>query len=182
MPMSRFRQTGYVLLLTLVFMQLFACLGLYSLLSMAVELKTSRHRILRELVGAKARDMVRAIEADVMRGGMDCVFPLEPSSFIKMKPTEWWQQHACLSDVGKYKFYYRVEALGVDPCGLIYADSNKIVASEYYRVTVNFLPTEEGEKIKLFLQTVLAKPASQPLSCVDQQHSVTPGRQMIREG
>ncbi len=80
-----------------------------------------------------------------------------------------------------FPYYFRIEQLGNDECGLIKKDQyNHMVTSDYYRITLWVVLNQARDK-RLILQSTLAKAGSDPLSCRSKIHIVASGRQMLRE-
>jgi hypothetical protein len=175
------KDRGYMLLTVIIFLQILACLGVYGLLSVSTSLRSSEHRMMRETNFLAAKQALREVERAVMVEGVTCLIPVTLSSDLANKPLDWWQQKACYMYQPNYSYYYVIEWLQDDECGLIGKyNENHILTAKYYRITL-FTVFADMKAAKLILQSTLAKASINPLSCFNKTHLVISGMQMMRE-
>lgn len=179
--MRRYNAQGYVLLFVLVFLQLFSCLGLYELMSAASLLKENDHWRAHEFMLYHAKLSLRQIEHDILDGYSTCTIASIPAADMARQSINWWKGHACVREADEMVLYYVVEKLGDDECAIIEnKTNNQTIIASYYRITLLAAYFAFGYA-KVILQSTLAIPAVDHLSCAGNLHTVVVGRQMMRE-
>lgn len=169
---------GYILVITLLFLQVTTLMGLYMLFSVKEQIRVDGDRWLniKELLAAK-RELVN-IENKIEQLMALCALPIQSSSEFVSKDMNWWQRKACTDHVREKVYYYTIEKLESDECAFIGKSSgNSPWIAQYYRITL-YAPIS---KLKIILQSTLAIPAHNDLSCTSTGHTVMSGRQMLRE-
>jgi len=171
---------GFVLLVTLVFLQVFIMTGLFALLQVSLVFKKNFHLWLGEEGRRTAIMLLHDVERQVEMHLPECMVTVIAATDLSARQIGWWRQNSCeiATDAGEY--HYVVEALGIDACALVKDDKNNSLAADYYRVTLLALPGDiKGARI--LLQGTVIKAAHTMLACNDSPHYVNLGRQMLRE-
>ena len=80
--------------------------------------------------------------------------------------------------------FYVSENLGADSCGAIQnvttnSNENQLVMAQYYRITL-YAAADAYSATPLILQSTLAIPSKDNISCKINPHFVSQGRQMLR--
>lgn len=175
------RSNGFVLFTVLIFMQLFSLMSIYGLTTAAIALKINQHRWLRDQYSSAANQILHDLENNLLRDESICMIPVLSAAWIAKQSLVWWQQHACSGNFGEMRYYYAVEWLGKNDCGVISKiDNNQWLTANYYRITLFLLPNRFPGS-KLILQSTIAKPSANIPSCPGKTYSVIIGRQMRRE-
>jgi hypothetical protein len=181
MLMSHYKMNGYILFVVLIFLQIFSCLGLYELTAISLTLRKNNHHLIRESYLLQAQKILKNLEEDVIAGHPTCLVTISSASIPARMPLRWWQQKSCSRSNRAVRYYYRVESLGNDACAVISKNQyNHIMPAAYYRITL-LMAMDKIRGAKLILQSTLAKPGTDPLSCPGKMHRVTLGRQMMRQ-
>lgn len=171
------KNNGYVLLIVLIFLQLITLLGLFGLETCAIELKMNGQIYERLQLSQLAKQALSLLEDTVEYSS--CIIP--QTDWIDRRSGEWWLQYACSDNLSGFRYYYVIEKLGNDPCGLIGNVNNQSVSANYYRTTLRALPTDKKAPA-LMLQSVVAKPNDDVHNiCLYATHHVKEGRQTLRE-
>ena len=169
---------GFVLFTVLIFLQLFSLLGVLSLMSAILELKSTYHAWRQDKERWKSLQIMNGIESDMLNHLPPCeIAPLSTEKIVDM-PNAWWQAHACSG--GKHVAYV-IENLGLDPCSVMMRkDSNTSQAVIFYRLTLRNAALKE-KSAKIILQSTIAIPSSARATCAEVLHPVRAGRQMRRQ-
>lgn len=174
MPM---RQYGYVLLITLVFLQIFALLGMYALTKSVNALRQDQHQWQRLQSDRQANLILVKLEKSLIQDAIKCHIPLTTDIF--KKTIAWWEQYGCSANFAGIRYYYVEEDLGIDECAIISNDNNQQVIANYYRITLcmnmNNLPES-----KIIVQSTLAKPVMSNHRCFGHKRQLKAGRQVLR--
>ena len=179
--MNRQSSHGFVLLLLLIFMQLFAWVGLHELTIAADTLKLNQHHWQHDQQLLVAKKILARLERMPSSEMTHCLIPITPAFLLAKKPLSWWQQDACSGYFMGNQYYYVFESLGKDVCGAINKKTDDpLVAADYDRLTLFWLPVAiPGARI--ILQSTIAKESDELASCPDKLNLVKAGRQMWRE-
>ncbi|TAK78791.1 MAG: hypothetical protein EPO11_00910 [Gammaproteobacteria bacterium] len=161
--MSLSKSKGFTLFVVLIFLQIFSMMGLYGLTTVALIIKMNQDEWQREVNVDNARTVLYGLTTI---DGLNCFIPITSPSALAKQTMDWWQSNACSGNSAGNPYYYVVESLGKDACGVI---GGQIAA--YYRVSLRF-----GT---ILLQGTLAQ-GDEMASC-DQPHHVVAGYQMWRE-
>ena len=179
--MNRQAMNGFTLVIVLLFLQLFSLLGWTLLTSTSMTIKVNAHRWQHQENVYWANQILTELELDLLLMLPDCRVPITPWAMLTREPFTWWQQHGCSGNLNEIRYYYVVEWLDKDPCGVIDKDEkNQGLIANYYRITLLVSPKKMKAATILFQSTV-AKGAHDTSSCRGQLHNVTLGRQMRRE-
>lgn len=166
------RQRGYVLLLVLVFMQIYVLLGMYGLESAILEFNANSRLWSRNQDTQFAKQIVNELANKEFKD--NCI--ISAGSRVQKKPLEWWQLWGCSGNLSGFQYYYIIEVLGNDACALI--DINQAISADYYRIT---LVSFSSYYSTLILQSIEVKPSNTQNLCMGKTHIVAEGRQSWRE-
>jgi len=179
--MSKCNAQGYVLLATLIFLQIASCISLYELLTASASLKITTDYYYRNQLTVAANSALAELEKNLQSQRPTCLIANVSAADVSNQVLSWWKFIACRKVSEDFSYFYYVEFLQSDPCAVFEKNTNnQQIGADYYRIT---LLSENGmtRHIKLILQSTLAKPSDHALICATSSHPVYPGRQMVRE-
>src|SRR5438067_315789 len=128
---------GIMLIIVLVFLQIFFLIGTYGHFMVARTLKLNRDLLQHDAQRTMAMKLLSELEDRLLVGSPYCVMPIIPSSELFKKKKIWWEENACSGILTGNQYYYVVEAMEKDVCGEITkSDSGQKVIAEYYRLTL----------------------------------------------
>ena len=181
--MRQSRDSGFTLLITLVFLQLISMLAIYELARAAREVKAIHRMDQASQRLQAARIVLSSVVREFMTSGLPCEVERMSVHKIDNLPTEWWHSHACKKNLNHQHFDLVVENLGEDGCAFINdAENNQIITPIFYRITLLTETNDESAQNKIILQSTLAKQSVKRLSCVSagHPHEVSLGLQTTR--
>lgn len=150
---------GYVLLIVLLFLQLFLLLSFGTLEEVILDQKLlSDQKGRRQLLKAAENQMESLLPA-VSQWSFKCL-------------------NACIEKRSPWIFSYVVETLGVDPCAIIRGSSQTQAA--YYRLKLR-VTREKNRGQTVFLQATVVSESSLQEHCEERLHSVDLGPQSWQE-
>jgi len=170
--------SGFVLFTTLIFLQIFSMLSLYGMTTSRLLLKAETQRWEKIKTVNMTKILLRQIEDSLLIELPACLVSPTTSQALIKQPIAWWQQVACSGILARNQYYYVVEFLGKDACGMMNAVTR--ISAQYYRITLYFQP-HHAWGANILLQSTLAKESDEFSSCTQQLHKVSPGEQMWRE-
>ena len=166
---------GFVLFSVLIMMQMMIILFSMMVLSNGGLLKQTAQYYRMEWIFFAARKWMLSLATDLPSQYDQCLIRLPVNQRLQNQSRQWWQEHACHHREPGQNYYYVIESLGQDVCGLVSVDDNTRVA-DYYRLTVNLFDWS-GEQSLMLLQHVYAVAAHRMKDCESQAHSVKSGLQ-----
>lgn len=177
----RLSSSGFVLVTVLLFLQVFSLISLYGLMYASTTMKRNDHLWYGYNDRLKSNQFLQKLESGVVLDPAACNIPVTPSPVLARKPISWWQLHTCSANADGIRYYYAVESLGDDPCGVTEkGNRNQWLIANYYRITLFMLP-DKLKGAKYLLQSTIALSGVQALACEGNLHRVKPGRQTWRE-
>jgi hypothetical protein len=171
---------GFVFFILLLFLQIFALISLYGWMVVNLNLKNNMHLWQREMFFHTSENILLRLKDNLPFLLSHCPITILSPHYLSLQPISWWQSHACSAKLNEISYYYVVEPLGKDPCGIINNDTNSVFIADYYRITL-FALSDKTQIAKLILQSTFVKPEKSTLPCMDKLHFVTKGLQMCRE-
>lgn len=172
---------GFILLAVLVFLHIFSLIGLLSFINVSTEIKSNVHQEQKNELMRMAKQILNSLEKQVAAGVVTCVIPLMAAAEMSKKPFSWWQFNTCHGNLLKIRYYYGIELLGNDACGLISQNhDNQNLIANFYRISLLVLP-EKTNNTKIRLQSTMATSLKSRFPCQGNRHRVVLGRQMWRE-
>lgn len=175
------RVQGYILLIVLIFLQLFSVLGLYELTAITWSLKVSKDAQQQEALHDEALQSLGA--AEKMVGGDEpvCLVSVGVSDTAAQNSNDWWAEWGCEGQLASSTYYYIVEFLASDPCAVVGKfNNNQALTANYYLITLVSLP-KSASLAKIILQSTIIKADNKPKLCTEKPHLVYLGRQMWRD-
>ncbi len=169
---------GFVLFSALLFLLIFSLLSLYSLSAVTLSTKANRDAYQAMQVKLQADHALTLAETEFRYGISYCLIEVTSlAKLAKLSQTEW-QQRGCTGHLQAINYYYVVESLGIDPCGVVHKNNN-LFAADYYRIT---LLAESADLIyKTLLQSTLVLASHQKPACQQVERQVKIGRQSWRQ-
>lgn len=183
------KHKGIVLLVVLIFLQIFTLTSLLSYMSIQMLFKIHHTAWSRTEDVILAKQQLHEIEANIINES-NCFIPLISASAIRKMPIEWWQEHACTVSDEMNNYFYVIESLGRDDCSVIQVldtahlrgtttkQDGKTIVATFYRVSL--LLTHKLER-QLLIQSTVAVPVVAETTCQMNPHLVMLGQQMLRE-
>lgn len=172
------KHQGFVLLIVLIFMQIYALLGITALEQVFLSEKLTADYKTRRFLLNEAEHLLRWLEGNLNEVSPLCLIPGLSVATLSSRPLSWWSAFSCAGPGYLFRSYYIIEALGEDPCA--HLSSGIQVQVAYYRITV-LLVNEHDETMKVMLQSTVVKEAQTLEHCGGQSHSVDLGPQSWRE-
>jgi hypothetical protein len=167
------KRAGFILMTMLIFLQIFSLISLYGLTRAHVAMKKNNYFWKMSLQKLKAKMMLKQLEK---RDLSLCMIPTTSVTTLTQKSRKWWERNACSEAGNGIYYYYAVESLAIDACGIM----EKAQIAHYYRITLFVLFDKLG-LFKYFIQSTIARPENKITDCHDQPHFIQNGRQMWRE-
>lgn len=164
---------GFVLLIMLVYTQVFSLLAVHGTASLL-----ARQQLLREhLTLADRQSRALAVLARIDRmAESSCLVTIQQYSSLAQHSSGWWRLHACRMQTGGDEYFFVREFLGADSCSSMRNAKNQLVMAHYYR---NTLHQQSAAGTPLLVQDTIARPGKSPPVC-DTLRQIKPGRQMLR--
>ncbi len=181
----RTSEHGVVLIIVLVFLEIYMLLSLAVLESDVFQTRMSHQYWQKKQMMFAANEVLRHAELELIHQIPPCVIPTTSSMDFAHKPLSWWQSGlSCVGNFQRLQYYYVVEALDKNACAYIlqdlYGDTKKVNAS-YYRITLLMTTTDGLSDLHRLIQSTVSKPDTQELTCTIGSHKVNVGRQSWRE-
>lgn len=172
---------GYILFIVLIFLLIFSFTGLHSLMYTTQMIKITHHRIKKENNMHIAQQILKRLELYSMKESFLCeIYPMPAFELADMS-ISWWIHHGCHGQFNSMQYYYTIEPLGVDSCGIIKKNKyNDYSIAEYTRLTLYML-TDQSAIGRIILQSTIVKSTQGNSSCHHPFHVIHLGRQMLRE-
>lgn len=167
---------GYVLLMMLVYMQIFSLLAMQLTADIIYEKKSAIHRNSTYQLRHQALRVLSDI--DRMTDTSCTINKMSPVR-LTMQDIRWWRRRGCYLNRGEIEYFYVREVLGVDDCAVITTVNKQQVTVKYYRNTLLQVVALTPE-ITLLLQDAVAVAGPVPPVCSFTLKQVKSGRQMLR--
>lgn len=169
-------QTGLILPIILVFLQILVLLILYTFGASVLATKTSHQLWQKELFLSDLTHILQVIEDDISRQMPVCVIAETPLEILQNEPESWWETQSCVGNFHTIHYYYVVEPLGEDLCAHI--ENAKGQVADYYRISLYGVDNQSGSKI--LVQSTQVIPLAELQKCTDHVHIVLRGQQTWR--
>lgn len=164
---------GFVLFAVLIFMQIYALIGIAALLSVRLADHTTQAIEFRYIVQGQAETILQQVEAGLAHTEFGCRIDSLSNNQLLHFPTEWWEENGCRSRIYS-SMYYVIDKREIDHCAAMQNAQGQLVAAQYYRVTLH---VPYGKLNHLILQSSVAFPSVEAVQCNDQPHHLRQGRQ-----
>lgn len=156
---------GFVLLIMLVYLQLFSLVAIQGMSALLLQQKTLRLR----LAQLEQQQAVLAVLDKVDHYARpSCTVPVQPYRMMQ-RPEHWWKLRGCHLNSAGIDYYFVREDLGTAPCSLI----------KYQRVTAHYYRNTLYQHQGLLVQDTIARSDKLPPAC-GSPREVHPSRQMLR--
>ena len=171
------KQNGFVMLIVVLFMQIFILLNWYTIESVFLLEKFTHNIELKNTIDLQGKNILNTIEYRVIQNIPNCVIPISEASKLVSSNFNW-QSKSCTGNFQTMQYHYVVEILKKDPCVILKAVPNAI--GEYIRITLYF---KKNNAMQLFFQSTIIKPNFDisPATCKGLQQFVQAGRQTWQE-
>ncbi|HSW71662.1 MAG TPA: hypothetical protein VLH77_06800 [Gammaproteobacteria bacterium] len=168
------KQKGFVLVAVLMFMQVFALLGLTALDEVFLTEKLLSDQKAKRLLLNEAERILAELSTSIQQIKRTCSISVLSPQQLSTYPLAWWFEHACQSRATRLRAYYVVEPLGKDACAKLRGE--KQAEAVYYRLTLLLLKENE-DNLRVLLQSTLATEDFNLGHCDSEQHFVDSGAQ-----
>ena len=162
---------GFILFCTLLFLQLFSLIGLYSLMAARLNLTNLIEHKQQADYQEKANSIMHELEKKLQNHIPLCFISVTSGVLLTNRKMEWWKEHGCHVKLAKNEYYYVVERLGKETCIQVINYDNYHDLIDFYRTTLLFLPNHL-KKAKVILQKVIVKTNKARTSCSSIRHTV----------
>lgn len=179
--MNYLSRKGYVLLIVLVFLQIFSLVALFALTQAAQLLRRENARWQSDEYARQANKwMARVIAGGAIDSGA-CAIPITPVSILANRPVSWWRVNTCSANLSKISYYYAIESIGSDACAIIWhSPENQTQVAYYYRVSILMEPGDGVARANWLIQDTVIKPVDREKECDQETHVVYAGQQARR--
>lgn len=162
---------GYVLLVVLVYLQLFGLL----ILSALSDRGKLQKQIQEKLWHFRQRHEARVILAQLDRTYQSsCLRPVSSTAYMLHQPFSFWQTFACHGRDGLAEYYYFWQDLGIDRCHRMNEGDGRGQSVRYVRLTLVYAGAA------VIVQDTHASPTQLALDCHEDIKDVSPGRVALR--
>lgn len=169
---------GIALISVLLFMQVWVALGLLALTTIWLSIQANHHFWFKNQLLVKTNnDVLPDIQEMINKGAIQCQKEALPTDELTKKSLKWWKMNSYVGKIRSIRYYYIVEALGIDPCGFIKTSPQQALAS-YFRISMVF-----QDLAGMILQSTVALPGQTFMAqaeCGGLAHPVMPGKQAQR--
>lgn len=167
----KYKTSGFALVTVLLFMQILALLGLYSLEHVLLAEKMTQAYYQKNHTFNLAESALNLAEFRAPCGEI----PLIDSHELAARPLSFWQTVSCGGIFPGLQYYYVTEFLGADSCADIeYQNATAL----YFRVTLMAVLIKQNARV--ILQSIIVKPDDAKKDCRGIHHTVKAGRQAWR--
>lgn len=167
---------GYVLLMMLVYMQIFSLLAMQVTADIIYQKKAAMHR---HSIYQLRRQAIRVLsDIDRMTDTSCNINKMSPAR-LAMQDIRWWRRRGCYLNRREIEYFYVREVLGDDDCATIITPNKQQFTVRYYRNTLLQVVALTPESTVL-LQDTIAVAGPVPPVCSLKLKQVKSGRQMLR--
>lgn len=178
--MIKSNNQGFVLFSMLLFLQIFSMLELHSYTALVLMQKLNEKGVQYTQMYSYANYLLPSLQSQILSSDHLCLVPPMTVKELMRKRLLWWQQFGCDGNFDNFKYYYVIEALGVDSCALISNADGLDLVADYYRLSL-LLVSQVNNQAKILFQTTFVKKCGRTEQCADISHRVLEGQQMWRE-
>lgn len=167
---------GFVLLVMLVYLQIFSLLAMNAMAVVAMHKKElfQGYDLIRDRL--RAQELLLGLSHQQVNG---CQVAMHTTDEIDRADLNWWRRTGCHGIKDSREYFYFREDLGVDACGAIEYEDKQLVAARYYRDTLLYL-SKLSYYQSVVAQSTFVVPEHVPLECKESIKRLHPGRQMLR--
>tara|TARA_R110000868_G_scaffold177378_6_gene415790 strand:- start:44 stop:556 length:513 start_codon:yes stop_codon:yes gene_type:complete len=162
--------SGTILLIVLVYLQLFSLLAMQGLASLGYDRKMAKLQMAQFMHHEDALTVLTVLD----RERKVCPGPYSASALI-YKPLSWWQEHACYGQFKGQPYYYLHEVLDVDRCVSISGSATPNRAALYYRTTLYY-----AADVSALVQDTFVTQSQLSPACDHPVKNISAGRQSLR--
>ena len=167
---------GYVLLMMLVYMQIFSLLAMQVAADIVYQKQSAMHR---QSTYQLRRQALRVLSDIDRMTDASCNINKTSYARLAMHDIRWWRRRGCYLNRGEIEYFYVRETLGVDDCAVIITSNKQYLTVQYYRNTLLQVVALTSE-VNGILQDTIAVAGSMPPVCSHTLKQVKSGRQMLR--
>lgn len=171
------KENGWILILTLLFLNLLVSLGFLGFELERTKLKLIHRAFLFDQLRSNGEQLLKKLENPFNIQNRRCMIPKMGADEWSQKNRVWWKANTCAGIFENLQYYYAIEFLTQDDC----AYANLFDAIQYYRVNL-FAASTQDEWFKIRLQSTFAVGVKQKSTvCHHPKREVQIGQQTLRE-
>lgn len=164
-------QSGWILLIVLLFLQIISLLGFYIVQTSLFAHKVSGSQWRKQELFMHAEQLLYDLAENF---SVYCIVPQISSNELLMKPLSWWQStNTCAGSLEHNDYYYIVEFLGEDVCASEMEDQTNV--AHYFRITLLMLDKKNDIRERLQITSIKLDNAS--YACRGPQRHIVAGMQ-----
>jgi Tfp pilus assembly protein PilX len=174
----RLKIPGYVLLATLIFLQLFTLMSLFALSSVVNLLRLTQQQFQQDTHFASAEQVLKKLEMNLP---LTCLVPLRAATDLGGHDQAWWASAGCVGGDKNLRYFYMVEKLFIGEDKIIKNNfNNQCYKPNIYRITLAVFPPSPRYAKQVIQSTVITS-SNQIVHCDAAAETVYTGRQMWRQ-
>lgn len=162
---------GYVLLIILVYLQLFALLMMANIRLLSGYKKQVREQT---QLGEKRNAILSVLNDLGLQLTPECRLNAYSPAFVQKQSLSWWKTHACTHDHAGHLYYYIQVDLGTANCLGVKDANNQLKAAHFYKDVVMM-----GDQEMLADETIVV-PDEALLACPTPAEEIQAGKRRIR--
>ena len=166
--------SGFVLIMTLFYMQFLALLSISALTQIVEKTKENDNLISQKITFFTAQQVLIQIEEAWMNQNNMCMIPVSGLNELLLKPFSWWQEMGCYGNQNTFRYYFVVESLSSGFCTMTEDDRK----ANYYRITLLLIGKKNKDRF-LMQSTVAKSGAMNAHECHQEKRIIHSGRQSI---
>ena len=171
---------GFIFLLTLFFLLIFSIITIAELTFVRMNLSIARHRWERMNHLSMSHAVLHELEENLMIQLPSCLISPISTQVLLNYSISYWREHACRGAYQQIRYFYLVELLGRDYCGIVQKiDENQAVVADYYRITL--LSFSRSVINRVILQSTFVVGRSTKQACTELPYPAKIGQQTRRE-
>lgn len=129
-------ETGYFLIITLVFIHIFSLITLYVFSQLADEMRYVNKLWQASMDDLLAKEAMQIIEKTLAKVKKNCIIAEEASADIKKHARSWWEQKGCKIVIRNDVYWYLLEKIQHDACAFSVIQNKLVTGVTYYRISV----------------------------------------------
>lgn len=167
---------GFVLLVMLVYLQIFSLLAMNAMAVVAMQKKQlyQGYDLIKDRLSTQ--ELLLGLQHQQVDG---CQINMHTPDELDRADLNWWRRAACHGVKDGREYFYLREDLGVDACAMVEYEDKQLVAVRYYRDTLLYL-SKLSYYQSVVGQSTFVVPEQTSLECKEAIKRLHPGRQMLR--
>lgn len=177
----RHRQRGLALIYVLIFLMVFALLGMSMLQKNHLHTQLIGSAWQKQQLSVMVERFEAQLEANLRYRIPSCVIPVADTAKLIQKEPAWWRNVSCTGNFQHFQYYYVIEFLGEDNCTFVpESDGTYRGIAYFYRVSLQMTIGKEDADIyypRVILQSIYLKKGAPIEACHQERFAKREGRQ-----